>query len=344
MAPKINVKEKERDEEFGVIKKEVSIFNMPSFETPTKCVKNLSPVIPTNVSINEVTKRIYPHTVESIWNGTDLPRSIKTKWLPNKLNLTIFELRLDSIPEKKKIRSLASYWYAASQSTLFLPTVKSTMLKEGTTLSEKKIYDYLGMMRDLIEITEGIGNLKVFIGTVPLLPPKYSKQILDFYLDRGITAFAIDMGTKDLLNNEGDFRYILAEINAVVPLSTAFIYACNLGIPQFELNKARADDFLSLFAYVDAFGTTFKTKGGAGMPIYRPRAKRFLRAELSYEYLSDTSDYLRDYNQKEQLKEADVVRTLIGVEKIRMYLKTKNAVDDFAIKRLGLIAEKVKVD
>lgn len=344
MAPKINVKEKVRDEEFGVMKKEVSLFNVPSFETPTKCVKNLSPTVPQTVSINEVTKRIYPHTVESIWNGTDLPRSIKPKWLPNKLNLTIFELRLDSIPEPKKIRSLASYWYAASQSTLFLPTVKSTMLKEGTKLSEKKIYDCLGMMKDLMETTEGIGNFKAFIGTVPLLPAKYSKPILDFYLDRGITAFAVDMGTKDLLNNEGDFRYILAEINAMVPLSTAFIYACNLGIPQFELNKARADDFLSLFAYVDAFGTTFKTKGGVGMPVYRPRAKKFLRTELSYEYLSDTSDYLRDFNQKEQLKEADVVRTLIGVERVRTYLKTKNAVDESAMKHLGSIAQKVKVD
>lgn len=345
MAPKIKVREKDRDEEFAILTKDVSFPRINSFETPTKCVKNLAPSdIPSTVRINEVTKRIFPRTIKAIQNGIISPRkTIFPKFLPNKLNLTIFDLRFDSVPDRNAIKSLASYWYASSQYTLFLPTVRTAMLKDGKRFSDKKIDKYVGLMRDLIELTEAICNYKAFIGTIPLMPIKYSRPIIQLYLEKNITAFAIDVGTKDFLNHETDFRSILTEINEEVPLNTAFIYACNLGIPRFEQYKVRADDFLSFFAYVDAFGTTFKTRGGRDMHGIRPKVKKFLREELSYEYLRHEMQYLTDFNQREQLKEADIVRNLVGEEKMQIYFKNKNAVDPFALEHLGSIAEKVKI-
>lgn len=345
MAPKIRAKDVERDDDFGILKKVISIPRVPEFETPTKCIKNLISNIPSTACINEVIKRISSKTITSIQEGIDTPRrSILLKFLKEKINFTIFELVFDSIPERDQIKSLASYWYAASQFTLFLPTIKMGMLKDGRRISEKKIEKYVGMMRSLVEITEAIGNFKPFIGTIPLLPIKYSRPIIQLYHEKDITAFAIDGGTKDFLNHEADFRSILIEINERVPLDTAFIYACNLGIPQFEAYKARADDFLSFFAYVDAFGTTFKTRGGPRMRRTSPRVKRFLRDELSYEYGEGDRRRVGDFNQRAQLDEADIVRMLIGREKIQTYLDAKSAVDSVAKRRLSSIAHKVRID
>lgn len=358
MARRFKIHETARDDELGVIRKQIKAHNLPPFHTPTKCQKNLRHSIPAGMSINEVTKRIYPKTLESIQKGTyESPRrSVWPKFLRNKLNLTIFELLFDTVPNENEIKSLAGYWYAASESTLFLPTVKMGMLKEGGKFSDKRMSQYLGMMRSIIEVTDAIGNFKTYIGTIPLIPPKYSRPIVRLYLEKDITAFAIDAGTKDFLNHETDFRVILMEINEQVPIDESFIYACNLGIPRFVQNRARADDFLSIFAYVDAFGSTFKTRGGWGRPKGVGRAKEFRREELAYEvstyqefferrgqYIPSARLFLNDLNQREQLREANKAREVIGEGSIQKYLSKKDAVDDFAMKHLGSIADKVKV-
>jgi hypothetical protein len=348
MPPKIQIQEQGRDDDFGIMRKEVrfsapSPIGPPSIETPTKAVKNPSSALSSISSINEVVKKIFPRTLDSIWNATDSPsRSVKSHFLPNKLNLSIFEIMLDRVPDKEKLRSLTSYWYAASQSVLFLPTVSSRMLKDEETFSEKKVTEYVDMLRYMIETTLNIGNNKTFIGTVPLLSPRLSSMIVRLYLDKGFNAFAIDAGTKDILYHEPEFRSILAQINEQVSLSKAFVYACNLGIPQFDKYKARADDFLSLFAYVDVFGGTFKTRGGPGFSFGKSKVKKFLRSELRYEHLYTEKDRMNDFNQREQVIETNAVRPLIGVDKIQKYLDGKEGVDSSALKRLGSIAKEVK--
>jgi hypothetical protein len=343
MPARITVHEQGRDEDFGILRKTVQISSSLPIETPTKCVKNPSSSILPQSYINEVIKKVFPRTIESIWDGTDRPtRSVKYRFLPNKLNFAIFDLVLDTIPEREKLRSLTSYWYAASEAVLFMPTVAASLLKDGKTYSERKVNDYVSMMRYIIETTEAIGNHKAFIGTIPLLPSKYSSAIVKLYLDKDFNAFAIDAGTRDLLYHEPEFRSILAQINEQTPLSQAFIYACNLGIPQFTKYRARADDFLSLFAYIDAFGGTFKTRGGPGFSVGKPRVKKFLRSDLCYEHLSGEKDRMNDFNQCEQVKEANMIRPLIGSEKMQKYLANKKGVDESALKRLDSIAKKVK--
>jgi hypothetical protein len=347
MPLKIEIQEQDRDDDFGIMRKEIR-FPAPypigtyPITTPTKVVKNSSPAISAISSINEVVKKIFPRTLDSIWNATDNPtRSVRSHFLTDKLNLSIFEIMLDRVPEQEKLRSLTSYWYAASQSVLFLPTASSKMLKDQETYSERKVNEYVEMLRYMIETTQKIGNSKTFIGTVPLLSPKFSSMIVKLYLEKDFNAFAIDAGTKDILYHEPELRSILAQINEQITLGNAFIYACNLGIPQFEKYRARADDFLSLFAYVDAFGSTFKTRGGPGFSFGKPRVKKFLRSELCYEHLYGEKDRMNDFNQGEQVKETNVVKPLIGIEKIRKYLDEKR-VDPSALKRLDTIAREVR--
>ncbi len=346
MAQKIAIREHGKDDDYGVIKKEISVLRSPNFETPTKCIKNLENPLPTTAQINEVTKRVSLRTIESFRSGYEQPKDLRLRCIPNKLNLTIFDLMFDEAPSHEITKSLSSYWYASSENTLFVPTVRSKMLKvdKAHPWSELRILQCVAFLRDLINVTE-MRNFKAFIGTIPLLPSKFAKPFVDLYLEKEFNAYAIDVGNRDLLNHIGDLRSILYEINERIPLNEVFIYACNLGIPKFEAHMSRADDFLSLFAYIDAFGNTFKTKGGgdAETKPKPPQAKKFLKEDLVYRLLPDDPLKYGSFNQREQVKEADAVRSLVGVEKMQKYLDTKKGVDPDAIKHLGAMMERIKI-
>ena len=355
MAREIRASGIDRDEKFGIFRKRIQAPSLSSFETPTKCLKNIR-YSPPNFKINEIIKRVTPEMVESIQSGLYAsPKTLTKKFLRNKLNLTIFHLMYGRVPREDECETIVNYLYPASESTLFLPTVRIAMLKEGNKISDKKVDDYVGMMRHMIDVTEATVNIKAFIGTVPLIAPKFSRKIVNLYLDKGITAFAIDGGTRDFLNHVTEFRTILSEISKRNPLEKSFIYACNLGIPRYEKNRARADDFLSILAYVDAFGTTFKTRGRRNMWGER-RARQFVKEHLFYKVsnynefcreqnltLSGATRFLVEFNQSEQLREASKVRNLVGKEKMQDYLDAKDGIDEIAMKRLGSIAEKVKI-
>lgn len=357
MARTIKVREMDRDEELGIIRKEISLPNV-LFETPSASLKNIRrKIYPTTLTVNEITRRINQDVVDGLEEEGTAPfvKRIRSNFLSDKLNLTIFDLTFDSIPSPTCLRTLSQTLYASSDTTIFLPTVKSGLLKEDRRLSVDRIRHYLEMMRCIIDEIESVGNKKEFIGTIPLMPIKFSRPIIEFYHDKGIQAFAIDAGTKDVILNEGDFRLILSEINHESPLEQDFIYACNLGYSQFEEEEIRADDFLSIFAYVDVLGCTFKARGGgARMKGAKPRAKMFSRTRYSYkitnyakasEIIGKELSYstLRDHNRCEQLRETDKVRFLVGQEKMKNYLGKKVAVDRLAMKRLESIAKKLEM-
>jgi len=351
----MRIRERERDDELGISKKEVSITSSISFQTPTKSLKQLDG-LPSQFAVNEISKRITDKTLASMEIGTfkRTMRNIKSQFITGKLNLTVFDLRLDSFPSKHITRTFAEHLYASSDTHIFMPTVKTSLLKEGSKYSERRIQAYSQMMNDIMEEIESVGNKKVFIGTIPLLPIKFSRSIIKLYHDKGLNAFAIDVGTKDIILNEADFRLILSEINAVMPLSEAFIYACNLGYSLFEKEEARADDFLGIFAYVDTLGGRFKVRGGPTMVPKPPRAKVFSRERYSYLISSYPkasrllgisplrSTNLRDYNQREQLREVDKVRNLVGQQEMMAYVQSKKAVDRLSMKRLLSIARGIK--
>jgi hypothetical protein len=360
-------KELSRDEELGIIRKRVTLPDGTSFESPSRSLS--SPMQQTSQPVvNEIPRIILDVTVNALETGTLLlHKEIQSKFVRGAFNLTMFDLRLKEFPKVKEVRTLAHHLYPSSDSTVFLPSVKSGMLKEPATehesettkvarrLSMKRLEEYVKMQEQIIAEIESLHNSKPIVGTIPLMPIKFSRQILDLYFNKGIEAFAIDALNKDILNNEPDFRLILAEINQYKPLSEVFIYACNLGYPQFEKNRTRADDFLSLFAYVDILGTTFRAKGGPmNYEGFRPepRAKLFSRTQYSYDIstysqasqklgVKVTPKTLKNFNQRVQLIESDSVRQLIGKEPVRAYVSSKPAVDQYSLSKLESIAKGV---
>jgi hypothetical protein len=351
------IREVERDDELGVIKKEISDYNGNfSFESPIVSQKNVTQYTSVqSVKVNEITRQIDNNTINELETKGIKPfaTTVKSEFLVGKLNATIFNLRFDAVPNDDDLRLLSHALHSSSENTMILPTVKFGLLQENQKYSEKRIQDYIRMMRLIINETEAIGNRKEFIGTIPLIPPKFVRRIIEFYLSEDLRAFVIDVNTKDIILHEGDFRVILSEINKKKPLTETLIFACNLGFKQFEMHELRSDDFLSLFAYVDVLGGNFKTRGGRGMSGI-PRAKVFSRDRYSYlvttyseasKMLGQKVTYssLKNYNRAEQLNESLKVRNLLGIEKMKKYLQTKAAVDTTSMKRLESIASKVRI-
>lgn len=188
MASKIAIRELSKDDDYGVIKKEISIVRSPSFQTPTKCVKNLDSPLPKTSYVNEVTKRVSLQTLDAVADGRERPRDLLDRCKTDKLNFTIFDLTIDEVPTRDMIKSLSSYWYASSENVLVVPTVRTKLLQEDSTLSEKRITDCVTFIDDLIKITE-LKNYKALMGTIPLLPFKFSKPFVHLYLRKGLQCF-----------------------------------------------------------------------------------------------------------------------------------------------------------
>lgn len=367
MAGHLKVKELFRDKELGIIRKSITLPGGISFESPSRSLS--SPMEGTvQPIVNELPRVIHDVTIDALESGTlSLHTEMRSRFVSGAFNLTIFDLRLDKFPTSRGVRTLAQHLYSASDKVVLLPSVKGGMLRDSPPhgaakrpgrYSDSKLQQYLKMQEQIIDEIESLHNSKPIIGIIPLMPPKFSRPILDLYFNKGLESFAIDASNKDILSNEPDFRLILTEINQHTALSRVFIYACNLGYPQFEKNSTRADDFLSLFAYVDILGSTFRPKGG---PMNydsirpEPRAKLFSRQQYAYEIstyneasrklgLKVTQKILKNFNQRAQLLESDGVRELIGKQPIKPYVSSKPAVDKLSIAKLESIAKGVPAE
>lgn len=359
MAGYLKVDELDRDRELAVIKKQITLPGGLTFESPSRSIARARDNPAPGANVNEIPRQINELTVTSLESGTSsFLRDICSKFVADALNLVIFDLKFDSVPTPSTIRTISQFLHTASDKAVMLPTVKSGLLKDPpkyTKYSDARMDNYVRMMSYIIDQIESLGNSKAIIGTIPLMPIRFTRKILQLYFAKGIQSFAVDAGTKDIIINIADFRLILGEINSHRSLSETFLYACNLGYPLFEKIRTRADDFLGIFAYVDVLGGTFKVRGGpmdTHAPTPPPRAKAFSREEYAYEIMtyqeasrrlgrSVTPAQLQNHNQRLQLSEANLVRTLVGREPIKPYVRTKRAVDDISMERLESIARGV---
>jgi hypothetical protein len=376
MTQMLKVEGDKRDSDLAIFRKEVTVgepMHPIYFETPSVAFANMQTSSFPSLSVNEVIKHVDLNRINILeTEGTEkFTSQIQKEWQSQKLNLVLFNLRLKSYPDEMSLQTIAHSLYSASHKMIMLPFVPLKLLQEQRqtksrkpqqeprmkgVYTNKKIDEYLKMMSIILDEIEKVGNNKEFIGTIPLIPAKFSRSIVDFYIKRDIHAFAIDAGTHDLILNDADLRIIISSILSKRNLEETLIYACNLGFPKFDEHEYRADDFLSIFACIDILGSTFKTQGGE-REIYRSsllkpkrQAKMFSRQHYSYllkDYVDArdesgnhlTEQTVKIYNKREQLKEADEVRQLVGQKEIKKYLATKNAIDKPMISRLETIAK-----
>jgi hypothetical protein len=361
MVRTVRVKEKKFDDRLGITYKEITLTS-GQLETPSKSfigdskdAKKIEDDRIKNMTINEISKRIDIEIFNNLnVDSTSFIKDIKRRFLLNKINMFIPHLRIKNILNNHQVFALSHFIHSVSQELMVLPTIDFSYFKENQSdentnkkISEKNVEEYKKLLKNIIEETNSIGNGKIFVGIVPLIPFKYIKPILKLYQEEGINAFVIDAGTKDILGaSEFEFRMILSEINHnVSPLNESFIYASNLGYGLFKKDWTLADDFLSLFAYIDVLGGTFKTKGFSKTPTdYPPRAKVFTREDYVYQISSYNEAILklninnldriklREYNENEQQTEASFLKNNIGEIKMNEYLLQKNKIREERLK------------
>ena len=352
------IQEKGRDEELGLIKKQITCGNSNiCFDSPV--VSQRANKFDPDIKVQEIIRPIDNKQLDSLRTRGIKPFSdaAKEEWALDKLNATLFEFRFNDFPSDDNLRLIAHYLHGASDKVVFLPTVKKALLMgarpglKTPSLNLDRIESYNKMMKQIIDETRIPKNGKEIVGMVPFLPSKFAKPIIDFYASEGIRAFAIDCGFNDIMDYEEDFAYLLSTIKkSVVPLEETVIFAFNAGIgSSYEATEVVSDDFLGVFAYVDVLGSTFKQRGGGDSV---PKAKVFSRDKYAYDiwrypdlrpqfgkYVNSAT--IRNFNKSEQLKETAKVRDLVGVDKIRKYLATKPAVKQDSMKHLESIAQKV---
>ena len=352
------IQEKSRDEELGLIKKQITCDNS-SFCFDSPIVSQRANKFDPDIKVQEIIRPINDKVLDSLRTRGIKPYAdaVKEEWALDKLNAALFDFRFDDFPSGDNLRVIAHYLHGASDKVIFLPTVKKALLMgarpglKTPSLSLDRIESYKKMMKVIIDETRIPKNGKEIVGMVPFLPSKFAKPIIDFYASEGIRAFAIDAGFHDIMDYEDDFAYLLSTIKkSVVPLEQTVIFAFNAGIgSSYEATEVVSDDFLSVFAYVDVLGSTFKQRGGGDS---EPRAKVFSRDKYAYDiwrypdlrpqfgkYVNFAT--IRNFNKSEQRKETAKVRDMVGVDKIKKYLATKPAVNQDSMKHLESIARKI---
>ena len=370
MSPVFRVREKARADTLGISTKEIRLSSSTSITTPTKSLKQYGNNIIHQADVVEINNLFRESQFQTLFDGGGRKRisKVENQKVRNALNLVIFDIQLNHIPTKDQLRILIHHLNQVSDKSIFLPTIKTSVLKEKKTyigprtgkLQEKSVWsdkyfqNYMDMVSFIIDEIELFGNSKEIIGTIPLMIPKYSRSLIDFYQKRGIVSYAIDANHRDILNktNLGHLSYTLSTINDTQPLHESLIYACNLGIPRFSEGSARADDFLGLFTYVDVLGSAFKPRyiPGGG----EPTVKLFNRQDYCYDLLGSYSNasqllqrpinrnFIKLHNQNEQYIETQELKRKIGQERMSLYLRTKNKVDDLIQNRIRDIARRIR--
>lgn len=356
------IDESTRDDELGLFKKQITC-DSHAFCVETPIISQRANKIDPEIKVQEIIKHIDEKVVDSLNNRyiKTYVDSVKSEWAGNKLNLTLFDFKYKDFPSNDNLKTIAHALHGASDQVIFLPTVRKKLLMETKpnrkteSLSLDKIDSYKKMMKTIIDETKN-RNGKQIVGMVPFLPWKFTKSIVDFYCSEGIRSFAIDCGFRDIMEYEDDFARVLSRVKETVTLEKTVIFAFNAGIPSsFQVSQVPSDDFLGVFAYVDILGSTFKSRGGksGGEETVKqePKAKIFSRDRYSYEITTYPNlqprfghkmnyNTVRKFNRMEQQRETDKIRGLVGVEKIKKYLSTKQGVRE-SVSNLEKIAKKV---
>lgn len=371
MSPVFRVREKARDDTLGIISKEIRLSSSVSITTPTKSLKQYGNRKITQADVLEINNLFRERQLTTLYEGGGRKRisKVENRILKNALNLVIFDLQVNRIPSKEQIRILTHHLVQVSEKCIFLPTVKTSILKEKKIVigprtgqpqekwvwSDRNFNNYKNMMSFIIDEIELFGNRKEIFGTIPLMIPKYSKSLIDLYTEKGIGSYAIDANHRNILGktNLSHLSFTLSTLNDFKPLNESLIYACNLGIQRFSRGTARADDFLGLFTYIDVLGSVFKPRY-IPKPPTEPTVKLFNRKGYSYDLLGTFTEasrmlrrtidrnYVKSYNQNEQLREAQELQRKIGREKMSMYIRTKNSIDDLIHERLRDLVRKIR--
>jgi hypothetical protein len=258
-----------------------------------------------------------------------------------------------------------------SYSDIVLPPLVSRFTD---SMNAKSGFDrYLEFLKRSLEIIDTF-NHKPVMGVIPLRTPFVRiSDLVEFYTNRGITAFCLDFAANKPDTARQSIEQVLFSLAEAGQLDSAYIHALNVspGRPRSRTKAATCYNILSFGYGVDSFGDLHRTRMAIGNPpptpvvvvprLFMPRdygdylirTQKDLsqfesqRSSVSLKSCIGSRDVARLVNSELQAREAARTTKLIlsgsGLSRVSPYLGSKAFVPKDDIQNMVAIGQQLSL-
>ena len=169
----------------------------------------------------------------------------------DEVNICFAEFEENKIPDKDELEYLTNLSYVHSDIT---PLPLLPRVVRNITLSNFE--QYHKFVKDAIKTIDESNN-KPIMGVIPMpMPSAFLPQLLNTYLDDGITALCLDFQGSTVTSSKTKIRELVKLITRKNALGKFFTYSLNLGEGKLPKDKevVAARDILSFGYGFDAMG------------------------------------------------------------------------------------------
>lgn len=186
--------------------------------------------------------------------NNEINRRLRIYCSDDEVNICFTEFEEDGLPKEEEIEYLTNLSYVHSDITP-LPLIPKFFrgIKQDAI---KKFEIYHHFIKDTINSINELNN-KPIMGIIPMsLPTAFIPQLLDTYINEGITALCLDYQGSTVGSSLTKIRRLVRSINKENVLEKTFIYSLNLGPGKLPKSKevVPAKDILSFGYGFDAIG------------------------------------------------------------------------------------------
>jgi len=246
--------------------KEIKLKGGRRLQTPVKVVDlnrvTLKYNLPNNaMRLNEIFRRVDPEYLDNYDENPDFEE--KENQFFNRLSsrvtdsksvkICILEYNGNGLPTSDMIETLTDISYPYSD-IIPLPLIPGLR-----HLSKSELKEYITFSSKCIDVIEQL-NDKPIMGIIPFIQLRAVPKIIEFYLDKGINSFAIDLNGGNPSASYPRLRRIFRTIKDIKPIEECFIHAHNVGPgrPNKPAEVIPAKDILGLWLKFDSIGDRHK--------------------------------------------------------------------------------------
>ncbi|QLH74973.1 MAG: hypothetical protein HPY73_05660 [Methanomassiliicoccales archaeon] len=310
----------------------------------------ISPICATTkgVPASEVTEIYRNYTKDGLTRAVNnfdeekrLNSELKSKKTDN-LNICFVDYNDSAELEKEEFELLMDLQY--QNSDIAMTPIWSGLIKTKQE-SDALLETVLAWNKKAIEIIETLNN-KSIMGTLSMgMPRTMIGDVINSYVDQGVTLFAIDARNKFVDGHDTWMRDVVRKIKDYKMFDETCLYMVNPRAGNFSHNAeiVLARDFLSSGYGFDILGGGHIPNKGIGLAknkMKEPFCRRF--DEKTYGYIkvpekeaaeslkvspSQVKDEMKKYNMTRQADEAfKIAEMLLNESTLESYLKTKDMV------------------
>lgn len=209
------------------------------------------------LQINEIFKRFSADQIKAANEDCDKNQEIdnffntqKNKIKETTATICILDFKEIRVPTNDEIEFLTAIAYCNSDISV-IPTVSHFSDSKSSPISYEDYKKYLVQVIDSIEQL----NHKPIMGIIPKISSVNAPDLLNFYHDKGINSFAIDLDGSNPVSASTRIFKILKILNKEKLLETSYIHAHNTGMRVNKISETvPAKDILGFGVGIDSIG------------------------------------------------------------------------------------------